>query len=167
LLPKGVEDPFASWKDAQSATIQDEVFDWFTGSFVPRLLPNAPRLIIMTRYHELDLLGRILERDEVLGLGRRYLRLPMLAEGNDPIGRALGDRLWPQWFTEKQVVEARSNPQQWIGMYQQRPTAETGDLFKAEWLIPYAERPPLEEMVCYAAAAAGFGPIGRYFLAMA
>ena len=111
------------------------------GDFVPRLKPNAKRVIIMTRFNELDLLGRIMERDEALGFKWRHIRLPMIAEDDDPLGRQPGERLWPEWFTEEQVTEARSDPQKWVALYQQRPSAETGDYFKAEWLKPYDTAP--------------------------
>jgi hypothetical protein len=52
-----VEDPFARWEDAQSATAQEGVWEWYTGDFIPRLKPQAKRVIIMTRFNEFDLLG--------------------------------------------------------------------------------------------------------------
>jgi hypothetical protein len=103
----------------------------------------------MTRFHELDLLGRVQERDEALGFKWRHIRLPMIAEDDDPIGRQPGERLWPEWFTEEQVLEARSNPHKWIALYQQRPSPESGDYFKAEWLKPYTSLPDLKTLRIY------------------
>ena len=71
-----VEDPFARWEDAQRPLVQEEAWEWYTGDFVPRLKPNAKRVIIMTRFNELDLLGRVVERDEALGFKWRIIRLP-------------------------------------------------------------------------------------------
>jgi predicted phage terminase large subunit-like protein len=147
-----VEDPFARWEDAQRPLVQEEAWEWYTGDFVPRLKPNAKRVIIMTRFNELDLLGRVIERDEALGFKWRHIRLPMLAEEDDPLGREVGERLWPEWFTEEQVVEARSNAQKWVALYQQRPSAETGDYFKAEWLKPYTDQPDRKTMRIYGAS---------------
>jgi predicted phage terminase large subunit-like protein len=144
-----VEDPFARWEDAQRPLVQEEAWEWYVGDFVPRLKPNAPRVVIMTRFNEFDLLGRIIERDEALGFKWRQIRLPMIAEEDDPLGRNVGDRLWPEWFTEDQVIEARSDPQKWIALYQQRPSAETGDYFKAEWLKPYTKQPDLSTLRVY------------------
>jgi hypothetical protein len=48
--------------------------------------------------HEFDLLGRVFERDAALGIKRRIVRLPMIAEDDDPLGRRPGERLWPEWF---------------------------------------------------------------------
>lgn len=144
-----VEDPFARWEDAQRPLVQDEAFEWFEGDFVPRLKPHAKRVIIMTRFNELDLLGRVMERDEALGFKWRHIRLPMIAEEDDPLGRAVGDRLWPEWFTEDQVTEARSNAHKWIALYQQRPSAEQGEYFRAEWLVPYTTAPDKQTLRVY------------------
>jgi predicted phage terminase large subunit-like protein len=147
-----VEDPFARWEDAQREGVQEDAWEWYTGDFVPRLKPNAKRVIIMTRFNEFDLLGRVLERDAALGFKWRTIRLPMIAEDDDPIGRNPGDRLWPEWFTEDMVTEARADPQKWIALYQQRPSVETGDYFKAEWLRSYTKRPDLGTLRIYGAS---------------
>ena len=75
----------------------------------------------MTRFNEFDLLGRVFERDAALGIKWRVIRLPMIAEEDDPVGRQPGERLWPEWFTEEQVTEARSDAQKWSALYQQTP----------------------------------------------
>lgn len=145
-----VEDPFARWEDAQRPAVLEEAWEWYTGDFTPRLKPQARRVIISTRFNELDLIGRVMERDAALGLPWRYVRLPMLAdEPNDPLGRAIGERLWPEWFTEDQVTEARSDPRKWNALYQQKPSVETGDYFKAEWFRPYEKAPAKETLTVY------------------
>ena len=90
----------------------DDVCEWYAGDFVPRLKPNAKRVIISTRFHELDLIGRLMERDPALGFNWRHVKLPMIAGDDDPLGRQPGERLWPEWFTESQVMEARIRPVQ-------------------------------------------------------
>ena len=65
------------------------------------------------------------------------------------LGREIGERLWPEWYTEDQVTEARSNPYKWLALYQQRPSPETGDYFKAEWLVPYDKAPDRETLRVY------------------
>jgi predicted phage terminase large subunit-like protein len=144
-----VEDPYAKWEEAQSTNVQENAWEWYEGDFVPRLKPNAKRVIIQTRFHELDLLGRVIERDQALGFTWRHVRLPMIAEEDDPIGRAPGERLWPEWYTEDQVTEARSNAHKWVALYQQRPSAEQGEYFRAEWLKPYTTAPDTATLKIY------------------
>ena len=93
-----------------------------TSFLVSSRMPSAS--IIMTRFNEMDLLGRIMERDAALGFKWRHIRLPMIAEEDDPIGREPGERLWPEWFTEDQVTEARANAHKWVALYQQRPSVK-------------------------------------------
>lgn len=147
-----VEDPFARWEDAQSAAAQEGVWEWYTGDFIPRLKPQAKRVVIMTRFNEFDLLGRIRERDERLGIKWKRVILPMLAGPNDLLGRPVGGRLWPEWFTDSQVIEARSDPQKWAALYQQEPSPESGDYFKADWLRAYDKVPARETMRVYGAS---------------
>ncbi len=59
-----VDDPYKSRKDAESATIRDSVFKWYSDDFSTRLLPGSPLGIIMTRWHSDDLCGRITDREE-------------------------------------------------------------------------------------------------------
>ena len=90
-----------------------------------------------------------MERDEALGFKWRKISLPMVAELDDVLGRKPGERLWPEWFTEDMVLEARADPLKWIALYQQKPSIETGDYFKAEWLKPYTHKLDVSEMRVY------------------
>jgi predicted phage terminase large subunit-like protein len=147
-----IEDPCPDWVTGQSKLEQDKIFEWYTGTVTPRLKPNAPRIIIATRLSENDLIGRILERDEKLGIPWVNIRLPMCAEENDPLGRQFGQRLWPEWYTDSMEREARADSMKWIGAWQQRPSAITGSYFRAEWFYEVAKLPPLYELAIYGAS---------------
>lgn len=147
-----VEDPFARWEDAQRPLVQEDAWEWYVGDFVPRLKPHARRVIIMTRFNEMDLIGRVIERDKALGFPWRIVRLPMIAEAGDPLGRQPGERLWAEWFTDDQIIEARADAHKWNALYQQRPSAEQGLYFRAEWLKPYTAAPDKNTMRLYGAS---------------
>ena len=145
-----VEDPFARWEDAQRPLVQEKAWEWYEGDFVPRLKPNAKRVIIMTRFNELDLLGRVFERDAALGFKWRHIRLPMIAEEDDPIGRQIGER------SVAGVVHrgpGHRGAQQRAQMGRALPAAAAaprqGDYFKAEWLKPYTTAPDKETLRIY------------------
>ena len=146
-----IDDPVRSREDADSALIRERTWDWYRYDLVTRLKPGASIVLIQTRWHEDDLAGRALadapEAWEVL-------RLPALAEEADPLGRALGEPLWPEWFTSEMFTEAQRDPRLWSALYQQRPTPEEGDYFKAEWLKPYGpgQLPALGTMKVYGAS---------------
>ena len=129
-----IDDYCGSQEQADSESERQKTVDWYKNDFVPRLWPTAPQIIIANRRHEADLVGWILEnRPE----GWVVIRLPMLAEDEDPLGRSPGDRLWPEWYTDEQVQEARKDPRTWAGLYQQRPAPEEGNFFKKDWLVEY------------------------------
>lgn len=129
-----IDDPIGSEEEAQSKLQRDKVYDWYINDFLPRLKPNASRVIIANRRHEDDLVGRILARE----LGKwRVIKFPRVAvEDNDILGRMKGDRLWPEWFTQEQTDEAMQNARA-SGIEQQEPSPDDGDFFKADTLLTY------------------------------
>jgi phage terminase large subunit-like protein len=144
-----IDDPVKSREDAESQIQRDKVWDWWLFDVRPRLKPGGRVVLIMTRWHEDDLAGRLL-KDEP---GRwKVLRLPMEAdEEEDALGRRLGERLWPEWFTDDMVREAKSDPYLWISLYQQRPTAAEGTYWKRHWLhrVPAHHVPPRQALRIY------------------
>lgn len=133
-----IDDPVKSREEADSERVRDKHWDWYLNDFLTRLIPGAPQVVISTRWHEDDLCGRIIERE-----GDRWeiLKLPMEAETNDPLGRAPGERLWPEWFTDEMVATAKLDTRAWNALYQQNPVPEEGDYFKREYFNPY-QAPP-------------------------
>jgi len=129
-----IDDPVRGKESVQSESARQKLWEWYLFDFRPRLKPGAFQVIIMTRWHEDDLAARILESegDEWL-----VISLPMISEDiDDPLGRPIGERLWPDWFTDEMVREAQKDPALWLSLYQQRPTAEQGTYWKREWLHP-------------------------------
>ena len=129
-----IDDYLGSQEDADSKVIREKQWEWYWNDFYPRLWPGAPIVIVANRRHEDDLIGRLLAEE---GSEWTVIRLPMLAEDNDPLGRVRGELLWPEWFTPDQAEKARKKPRTWAGQYQQRPAPEEGDYFKKEWLVEY------------------------------
>jgi predicted phage terminase large subunit-like protein len=111
-----------------SATQLEKIWDWMITDFRSRLVPNGKELIITTRWARRDPAGRILDLiASGVETGWHVLRLPMLCDSeNDPMERAIGDPLWPEWFTERMVQEAKRDPLRWSALYQQRPLDESG-----------------------------------------
>jgi predicted phage terminase large subunit-like protein len=133
-----IDDPVASREDAYSDRMREKTWQWYINDFIPRLKPRAKQIVIMTRWHEDDLGGRILLSEEKEWT---ILKLPMEAGRDDPLGREPGERLWPEWFTERQVEDAKKDVSVWNSLYQQEPTGVSGDFFKADWFQPVDERP--------------------------
>jgi predicted phage terminase large subunit-like protein len=132
-----LDDPVKSIEEADSLLIRDKIWDTFLSEFMTRAKPGASTVIIMTRRHEDDLIGRVLTspKKEKWDL----LSLPAIAEENDQLGRNPGEALWPEYIPLKMLEDFRDslNKQDirlWNSLYQQRPTIETGDYFKKEWI---------------------------------
>lgn len=133
-----IDDPVKSREDADSDRGREKAWDWYVNDFTTRLKPGARQIIVMTRWHEDDLGGRVLERERDRW---HVLELPMEAMNNDPLGRLPGERLWSDWFTEDMVASAKMDVRAWHALYQQQPASEDGDFFKLDWFRDYAEAP--------------------------
>ena len=134
-----IDDPIGDEMTADSKLFRDRLWDWYRNDFVPRLKPQAWRVLICNRRHEDDLVGRLLDPKFPANESEDWyvLSIPMEAGEDDVLGRQPGERLWPEWFTPKQVADAKKDPRTWAGLYQQNPTPESGDFFKREWVMTY------------------------------
>jgi predicted phage terminase large subunit-like protein len=142
-----IDDPIRSREDADSQTIRDKQWDWWRFDLHTRLKPGAGVILIQTRWHDDDLAGRILTEEADRW---RIVKLPMEATANDdPLGRSLGQPLWPEWFNDDMRADAKRDARVWSALYQQEPTPEEGDYFKSEWIVPVQSLPPLAEMRVY------------------
>lgn len=133
-----IDDPVKSREDADSERSRQKVWEWYVNDFLTRLKPGARKILIMTRWHEDDLGGRILEREKDLW---KVINIPMEADFNDPLGREFADRLWPEYYTDEMVSLAKQDTRSWYALYQQSPHAEDGTYFLKDWLHEY-DSPP-------------------------
>ena len=145
-----IDDPVRSREDADSELIREKQWDWYKFDLATRLKPDASVVLIQTRWHELDLAGRLLQEE---GDRWKVISLPMEATSlDDPLGRKIGDPLWPQWFNDEMRKDAKRDARVWQSLYQQNPVAEEGNLFKREWVKVIDYLPNTETMRFYGAA---------------
>jgi len=154
-----IDDPFENWKQAQSRTIRNTVWDWYRATFRTRIWENGAIVLIMTRWHEDDLAGRLLAEQ---GDEWTVLRLPALAETQkqrdeqhrrlglpvgvgDPVGREPGQALCPLRFSEASLAEIRRDvgSMVWMAEYQASPIQPEGNRFKRDW-FPIVDASPTE-----------------------
>ncbi len=86
-----IDDPIKNAEEAGSKFIRDGQWEWFTSVAMTRL-EGASVIVVMTRWHEDDLAGRLAKQ------GWEVLNLPAIAEKNDPLGREEGEALWPESY---------------------------------------------------------------------
>jgi predicted phage terminase large subunit-like protein len=149
-----IDDPVRSREDADSELVRERVWEWYQSDLYTRLKPGGRIVLIQTRWHEEDLSGRLLADMQSGGDQWEIISLPALAEENDPLGRQIGDPLWPEWESIEELARKRRavGPRDWSALYQQRPTPETGEYFKADWLRPYDKAPDRKTLTIYGAS---------------
>jgi predicted phage terminase large subunit-like protein len=122
-----IDDPVRTTVEADSARARDQLWEWYRTDLATRLKPSGRIVLIMTRWHQDDLGGRLIAG----GDGWRVVRLPALAEADDPLGRIEGAPIWPEWEDLEQLARRRAEvgPRAWSAQYQQSPTPDGGTLF--------------------------------------
>ena len=144
-----IDDPFENWRQAQSLTKRNHVWDWWRGTFRTRIWEDGAIILVMTRWHEDDLAGRLLSEQ---GDEWTVLRLPALAETQeerdknnellglpsglpDPLEREPGAALCPQRFSRAALLEIKRDvgSMVWYAEYQGTPRAPEGNKFKRHW----------------------------------
>jgi len=144
-----IDDPFESWEHAQSATIREKVWAWWRGTFRTRIWEGGAVVLVMTRWHEDDLAGRLLQDQS-----ERWtvLRLPAMAESQeqrdendkrlgltvgrpDPLQRGPGQPLTPNRFSLEtlQAIRRDVGEMVWTAEYQGVPRLPEGNRIKREW----------------------------------
>jgi predicted phage terminase large subunit-like protein len=126
-----VDDPIKSQADADSPTMRERLWSWYRFDLTTRLKPRGRIVLIMTRWHEDDLAGRLLTQNTAEW---HLLRLPALAEEDDPLERPPGTALWPEWEDADALLRRRDTigERAWAALYQQSPRPLVGCLFKTE-----------------------------------
>lgn len=120
-----IDDPVKDMEEADSETMRDKVYDWYTSVASTRLSPGGHIILIMTRWHHDDLAGRILNDDAD---SWQVLNLPAI----DTEGRAL----WPERFPVPDLESKRAamGSRVFEALYQGRPTPLEGGMFKRDWI---------------------------------
>ena len=123
---------------------RDNVWDWFNDDIYTRLEPGAAIILIQTRWHEDDLAGRLLKQSADGGEAWERVDLPALAEESDPLGRPLGEALWPERYSREdlEAIRRQQGTYSFSALYQQQPVPSDGGLFKREWFQHIVSRPP-------------------------
>lgn len=140
----GIDDPFATREDAESPTIRDKTYNWYKADILPRLLPKCSLFIVATRWHSDDLCGRLEEESKLIkdgmkdGVPWEIINLPAIYNDDsvpDPLGRKLGDALWPDFYTKEILanIKADQSAKDWNSLYMGRPVDEEGGVINPDW----------------------------------
>ena len=109
-----VDDPISTRQDAQSRKIRDAIDDWHSSVISTRLAPGGGELLMHTRWHVDDQVGRLQAREK--DGGDHYTVLSFAAE--NPDGTWLQCRYSPAELQRKKRNMLRRD---WLSLYQQAP----------------------------------------------
>lgn len=161
-----IDDPHENWEEAQSETMRRRLWEWYRGTFRTRIWEGGAIVLMMTRWNEDDLVGKLLK--EQAGQWT-LLRLPALAETQeerdennrhmklpvgepDPLGRQPGEALAPNRYSANELGNLSHDVGSMVfaAEYQGTPRVAEGNLLKREWLrISHAALPAFAWRVRY------------------
>lgn len=140
-----IDDPFKDQEQADSPYYRDAVWNWWLSVGSTRLAPGAPVILVLTRWHEDDLAGRLLAAED--GHLWRVINIPALADHDpekgqtDPLGRKPGEwlqsarrRTVAQW----EAIRIRAGSRVFTSLYQGRPSPEAGNVWQRQWWRRYS-----------------------------
>lgn len=143
-----IDDPIKNREEANSERIREKVWDWYTSTFRTRLAPGGAILVTVTRWHEDDLVGRLLELAKTDSRADAWtvVSLPAIAEESAPDydRREPGEPLWPDQYSVEDLESTRVSlgSYDWNSLYQQRPSPREGGMFKRHQFQIAGDRVP-------------------------
>ena len=141
-----IDDPLKDRMEADSPTIRDTLWTWFTQVIGSRLMDDTGRImLIQTRWHQDDLIGRLTDPqnsyyDPDEAAEWKIIELPALAgeNGTDPLRRREGEALWPTRFGRNFLLGLqRRDVRGFSALYQGKPSPAGGTFFSVKWLETY------------------------------
>ena len=133
-----IDDPVKNREDAESQNNRDANWDWYTSTAYTRLAPGGGVLVILTRWHDDDLAGRLLKATAEGGDDWEVVRYPAIAESEEQY-RDAGEALHPERYSVDALDQIRKavGPRDWSALYQQNPVADDGEYFTRDMIQYY------------------------------
>jgi len=133
-----IDDPVKNREDAESDYNRDNVWDWYTSTAYTRLAPGGGILVILTRWHDDDLAGRLLRGAADGGDEWEVVKYPAIAETDEEY-RKMGDALHEDRYNLESLekIQRAVGPRDWSALYQQNPVSDEGDYFTRDMIRYY------------------------------
>lgn len=133
-----IDDPIKNAEEALSKKILENHWDWWRTTARTRMHKHHWAIVMMTRWGERDLIGRILAEDED---DWTILRIPAIAEPGDTLGRPVGAALWPERhpLSELEKIRTTQGSYWWNAMYQGTPVPDEGRIYRRETFRYFTE----------------------------
>jgi predicted phage terminase large subunit-like protein len=159
-----IDDLYKDANEARSQAIRDQAWEWLVKVALYRRMGKRLTIITMTRWHSDDIIGRLTDPDNPHysaeeAANWKIIRLPGLAEEDDPLGRKPGEALWPEvrrdgscYDEAYHLANQRRDPLGFAALTQQRPTVADGVLFRRENITFYEPKDLPEDLRIYCAS---------------
>ena len=137
-----IDDPHSE-QDALSPTAMENAYEWYTSGPRQRLQPGGSIVIIMTRWAENDLTGKLIRQQarDILADKWEVVEFPALMPETD-------EPLWKEFWKKEDLLAVKGSLSigKWEAQWQQNPTSEQSAILKREWWKTWEgdEIPPLE-----------------------
>jgi predicted phage terminase large subunit-like protein len=136
-----IDDPHSE-QDALSPTAMENAYEWYTSGPRQRLQPGGAIVIIMTRWAENDLTGKLVKQQgrDILADKWEIVEFPALMPESDK-------PLWPEFWNKKDLLSVKGSlsVNKWEAQWQQNPTSELSAILKRDWWrIWKKEIPPMQ-----------------------
>ncbi|MGC6367359.1 MAG: phage terminase large subunit [Candidatus Marinamargulisbacteria bacterium] len=147
-----IDDPFKDHEEAYSDVIREKVWNWYTTVLETRLHNNSRILITMTRWHEDDLVGRLLKLIDAGDIKEEWetVIFPAIKENDDDTNdpRKIGEALWEERHSLESLLTRRAKSERHFqSLYQQHPTPPEGNIFQRAWINYYKVLPDKMDQV--------------------
>jgi predicted phage terminase large subunit-like protein len=138
-----IDDPHSE-QDAMNPEALERAYEWYTSGPRQRLQPGGAIVLVMTRWNQKDLTGKLLNAQSNLKADQwEVVEFPAILPSNKPI--------WPEYWKLKELegVKASLSIGKWNAQWMQNPTAEEGSILKREWwqLWDKPSIPPLQHII--------------------
>tara|TARA_B100001094_G_scaffold328919_1_gene390480 strand:- start:3312 stop:4808 length:1497 start_codon:yes stop_codon:yes gene_type:complete len=134
-----IDDPHSEQEGASAdINVFNRTYEWYTSGPRQRLQPNGSIVVVMTRWHNKDLTGQVVDASIKRGGADQWevIELPAIMPSGNP--------LWAEFWKmeELQALKAELPNSKWMAQYQQDPTSEEGALVKRDWWQVWEGRNP-------------------------
>ena len=146
------DDPLSEQDIKSGNTISlDATYEWFSAGLRTRLMPNGKICVLHTRWHQRDLIGRLLKDSAINEGGDVYeaFEFPAILNENTENEKSI----WPEQWSLESLQQTRASMHhimwQWYAQYQQNPTASEAAIIKREWIKWWDKKdpPPIDFIV--------------------
>jgi len=123
-----IDDPHSE-QDALSPTALEHAYEWYTSGPRQRLQPGGTIVIVMTRWAENDLTGKLIRQQarDILADKWEIIEFPALMPNDEP--------LWGEFWKKEDLLAVKGSLSvgKWEAQWQQNPTSDVSAIIKRDW----------------------------------